>query len=227
MMLVTGGAPGRASARAIDPLESTIAMGKIIFGGVMERQFEFFVPELREKVRLGDLVALETRPELSAITRKDQRYSQRINWEYIGTDRMKQAFIKDPKAGTFAELVQAAVLALEAELQPVPGSLLDLVRGGHPPDFVHGGQSTLHLGDAVDKDELLLDLFRIGMKLGQAVALPDNREVKGVHVAKIVEHQRCSRVGGQLSLDLGDLGPELLEPLVKGRAGLCGRSSPA
>ena len=44
-----------------------------------------------EKIGLAELVTLETRPELSAITRKDQRYSQRINWEYIGTDRMKQA----------------------------------------------------------------------------------------------------------------------------------------
>jgi HAE1 family hydrophobic/amphiphilic exporter-1 len=48
-----------------------------------------------ESLRLSELITLETRPELSAITRKDQRYSQRINWEFIGTDRMKQAFIKD------------------------------------------------------------------------------------------------------------------------------------
>ncbi len=52
-----------------------------------------------EKIRLGDLVTLETRPELTAITRKDQRYSQRVNWEYIGTDRMRQGFIKDILAG--------------------------------------------------------------------------------------------------------------------------------
>ena len=48
-----------------------------------------------ERLRLSELITLETRPELTAITRKDQRYAQRINWEYIGTDRMKQAFIKD------------------------------------------------------------------------------------------------------------------------------------
>jgi multidrug efflux pump subunit AcrB len=48
-----------------------------------------------ERLRLSELISLETRPELSAVTRKDQRYSQRINWEFIGTDRMKQAFIKD------------------------------------------------------------------------------------------------------------------------------------
>ncbi len=52
-----------------------------------------------EKVRLGDLVTLSTRAELTAITRKDQRYSQRINWEFIGTDRMRQSFIKDIIAG--------------------------------------------------------------------------------------------------------------------------------
>jgi HAE1 family hydrophobic/amphiphilic exporter-1 len=52
-----------------------------------------------EKIGLGELVSMQTRPELSAITRKDQRYAQRINWEYVGTDRMKQAFIKDLIAG--------------------------------------------------------------------------------------------------------------------------------
>jgi len=52
-----------------------------------------------QKIRLGDLVELQTRAELSAITRKDQRYSQRINWEYIGTDRMRQNFIKELLAG--------------------------------------------------------------------------------------------------------------------------------
>ncbi|MDY0111119.1 MAG: efflux RND transporter permease subunit [Candidatus Krumholzibacteria bacterium] len=48
-----------------------------------------------QKISLGELVRLETRPELSTITREDQRYSQRINWEYIGTDRMRQAFIAE------------------------------------------------------------------------------------------------------------------------------------
>ncbi len=52
-----------------------------------------------ERLRLSELISLETRPELSAITRQDQRYAQRINWEFIGTDRMKQAFIKDLIAG--------------------------------------------------------------------------------------------------------------------------------
>ncbi len=48
-----------------------------------------------QTIGLGELIRLETRPELTAITRKDQRYSQRINWEYIGTDRMKQSFIAE------------------------------------------------------------------------------------------------------------------------------------
>lgn len=52
-----------------------------------------------EKIGLGELVRLETRPELTAITRKDQRYAQRINWEFIGTDRMRQAFIAELLAG--------------------------------------------------------------------------------------------------------------------------------
>ncbi|MBM4116604.1 efflux RND transporter permease subunit [bacterium] len=52
-----------------------------------------------EKVRLSELLRLETRPELSAITRKDQRYSQRVNWEFVGTDRMRQSFLKDILAG--------------------------------------------------------------------------------------------------------------------------------
>jgi len=58
-----------------------------------------FTSSRGEKIGLSELIKLETRPELSAITRKDQRYAQRINWEYIGTDRMKQAFIKDLIAG--------------------------------------------------------------------------------------------------------------------------------
>jgi hydrophobic/amphiphilic exporter-1 (mainly G- bacteria), HAE1 family len=52
-----------------------------------------------EKIGLGELVRLETRPELSTITRQDQRYAQRINWEYIGTDRMRQAFIAELLSG--------------------------------------------------------------------------------------------------------------------------------
>jgi len=52
-----------------------------------------------QKVRLGKLVRLESRAEISAINRKNQRYRQLVNWEYIGTDRMRQNFIKDILAG--------------------------------------------------------------------------------------------------------------------------------
>jgi len=47
------------------------------------------------KVRLGDLITLETRPVIGSINRKNQRYAMQINWEYIGTDRMRQSFISE------------------------------------------------------------------------------------------------------------------------------------
>jgi len=46
-----------------------------------------------ERVRLGDLVTLETRPVVGSINRRNQRYTMQINWEYIGTDRMRQSYI--------------------------------------------------------------------------------------------------------------------------------------
>jgi multidrug efflux pump subunit AcrB len=52
-----------------------------------------------QKVMLGRLISIESRPEISSINRHDQRYSQRINWEYIGTDRMRRKFIKDVLEG--------------------------------------------------------------------------------------------------------------------------------
>ena len=54
---------------------------------------------LGQKVQLGRLIKLESRPEVSSINRKDQRYRQLVNWEYIGTDRMRQKYIKDILAG--------------------------------------------------------------------------------------------------------------------------------
>jgi HAE1 family hydrophobic/amphiphilic exporter-1 len=48
-----------------------------------------------QKVQLGRLISIESRPEISSINRHDQRYSQMLNWEYIGTDRMRRQFIKD------------------------------------------------------------------------------------------------------------------------------------
>ena len=47
-----------------------------------------------EKVHLGELIELETVPLSDSITREDQRYSMYINWEYVGTDKMRQAYIK-------------------------------------------------------------------------------------------------------------------------------------
>jgi HAE1 family hydrophobic/amphiphilic exporter-1 len=48
-----------------------------------------------EKVRLAGLIELETRPVIGSINREDQRYSMQINWEYIGTDRMRQRFLNN------------------------------------------------------------------------------------------------------------------------------------
>jgi HAE1 family hydrophobic/amphiphilic exporter-1 len=50
---------------------------------------------LGEKVRLADLVSLDTRPVIGSINRENQRYSMQINWEYVGTDRMRQKYIND------------------------------------------------------------------------------------------------------------------------------------
>ncbi len=52
-----------------------------------------------QKVRLGDLIRIEQRPEVSSINRHDQRYSTLLTWEYIGTDSMRRAFINDIIAG--------------------------------------------------------------------------------------------------------------------------------
>ncbi len=48
-----------------------------------------------QKVQLGRLISIEQRPEISSINRHDQRYSQLINWEYIGTDSMRRRFLAD------------------------------------------------------------------------------------------------------------------------------------
>ncbi|MBD3336415.1 MAG: MMPL family transporter, partial [Candidatus Eisenbacteria bacterium] len=46
-----------------------------------------------DRVRLADLISLETRPVIGSINREDQRYAMQINWEYIGTDRMRRDYI--------------------------------------------------------------------------------------------------------------------------------------
>jgi len=47
-----------------------------------------------EKVRLGDLIQVSTHPLSGPIVREDQRYTLHVNWEYVGTDRMRSAYIK-------------------------------------------------------------------------------------------------------------------------------------
>ena len=47
-----------------------------------------------ERVRLGDLVTMQTVPLSDAIVRENQRYTMLVNWEYVGTDRMRRAFMK-------------------------------------------------------------------------------------------------------------------------------------
>jgi len=52
-----------------------------------------------ERVQLGRLISLESRPVVSSINREDQKYRVLLNWEYIGTDRMRQKFVEDIIAG--------------------------------------------------------------------------------------------------------------------------------
>jgi len=47
-----------------------------------------------EKVKLMDLVSLETRPMKGSITRENQRYTMFLNWEYVGTDKMRRNYIR-------------------------------------------------------------------------------------------------------------------------------------
>jgi len=51
------------------------------------------------RYRLGDLVSLERRPVLGSINREDQRYTMQVNWEYVGTDRMRKRFLDEVIAG--------------------------------------------------------------------------------------------------------------------------------
>ena len=52
-----------------------------------------------EQVRLGDLIDIQSRDVSPTITRENQKYTTQINWEYLGTDQMRQKFIKDILAG--------------------------------------------------------------------------------------------------------------------------------
>jgi len=52
-----------------------------------------------ERVHLSDLISVETRPVIGTILRENQRYARQINWEYIGTDRMRRSFISEIVSG--------------------------------------------------------------------------------------------------------------------------------
>jgi len=52
-----------------------------------------------EQVRLGDLIDIERREVSRSITRENQKYTTHVNWEYLGTDQMRQKYIKDVLAG--------------------------------------------------------------------------------------------------------------------------------
>jgi HAE1 family hydrophobic/amphiphilic exporter-1 len=53
-----------------------------------------FLSSRGERLRLGDLVSLETRPIQGSVVRENQRYTMFLNWEYVGTDRMRRNFIQ-------------------------------------------------------------------------------------------------------------------------------------
>lgn len=57
------------------------------------------VSSVGRQVRLGDVISVESHPVAGSITRENQRYARQINWEYIGTDRMRRHFIADVIAG--------------------------------------------------------------------------------------------------------------------------------
>ncbi|MCA9759626.1 MAG: efflux RND transporter permease subunit, partial [Candidatus Eisenbacteria bacterium] len=52
-----------------------------------------------EKVRIGDLVSIDLERSPGDITRDNQRYSVQVNWEYVGTERMRSSYLKDILAG--------------------------------------------------------------------------------------------------------------------------------
>ena len=52
-----------------------------------------------EQVRLGDLIDIERREVSRSISRENQKYTTHVNWEYLGTDQMRQRYIKDVLAG--------------------------------------------------------------------------------------------------------------------------------
>jgi HAE1 family hydrophobic/amphiphilic exporter-1 len=73
------------------------------------------------EVRLGELVTMETLPLSDAIIRENQRYALLVNWEYVGTDRMRTSYIKrvldtlDLPYGYAAEEAERQFLSEEEE----------------------------------------------------------------------------------------------------------------
>ena len=47
------------------------------------------------RIRLGDLVTMEKVPLSDAVVRENQRYAMLVNWEYVGTDRMRRDYIRN------------------------------------------------------------------------------------------------------------------------------------
>jgi len=52
-----------------------------------------------ENVQLGELVGIEIAALTGSITRENQRYTSFINWEYVGTDQMRQSYLKNVMGG--------------------------------------------------------------------------------------------------------------------------------
>ncbi len=69
--------------------------------------------------RLGNLIAIETVEPSGSIVRENQRYAINLNWEYVGTDRMRTSTIKktldgiDLPYGYFAEEPERELLSDE------------------------------------------------------------------------------------------------------------------
>ena len=51
------------------------------------------------KVRLSELIAIETIPPSGTIVRENQRYAVNLNWEYVGTNSMRESTIRQTLAG--------------------------------------------------------------------------------------------------------------------------------
>ena len=72
---------------------------QLAYAGASEMEYTDLVAKLirapgGERVRLSDLIHVETLPTSGSVIREDQRYAVFLNWEYVGTDRMRKATIK-------------------------------------------------------------------------------------------------------------------------------------